>query len=549
MRFARADSRWPTGPDRGDRVSDAAAPVEIELKLSIDPAAVATLRTHPALRAVVRGRARTARVVSTYYDTADQRLRSEGVALRLRHDGRRWLMTVKGAPLPDAASGVVSRPEHEWPLAGPQIDTMRLATTPWRAVFAKALRKGGLAPAFSTDFRRTSLPLAFPDGTTATLAIDLGRLDSPATGLRAATWAGIAEIEIELRGGDPRRLLDLASSLAADLPLATEPRSKAERGYALAEGTADEPSRAGEIVHPDESTAAAAIARVVAECVRQIERNTLGFRAGALRDPEWIHQMRIGVRRLRSCIALAEGVLGPDAIERLRHETRWVLDTLGPARDLDVFALETLPAVDADLTRSAGKGSATATALHSLARRTGTRRRAAHAAAVECVTSPRFTRFVLATYGAAQPAPVPQDGTPAGAGAEDARRYAARLIDQRARRLAKAGRHLANGGVDERHAIRIAAKKLRYATEFFATLFPARRARAYRKALAVLQDELGAFNDAAVAPRVAAALAGPTAAATVAIESWSAGRAGASGRGLAAAWSAFEAVAPFWKRD
>ena len=121
-------------------------------------------------------------------------------------------------------------------------------------------------------------------------------------------------------------------------------------------------------------------------------------------------------------------------------------------------------------------------------------------------------------------------------------------IDRRARRLAKAARRLANGGVDERHAIRIAAKKLRYATEFFATLFPARRARVYRKALAVLQDELGAFNDAAVAPRVAAALAGPTAAATVAIESWSAGRAGASGRGIAAAWSAFEAVAPFWKR-
>ena len=530
-------------------MSDASAPVEVELKLAIDPAAVGALRAHPALLAVVRGRARTASIVSTYFDAPDQRLRREGVALRLRRDGRRWLMTAKGAPLPGAASGVVSRPEYEWPLAGPQIDTMRLATTPWRAVFLKALRKGGLAPAFSTDFRRTSLPLAFPDGTTATLAIDLGRLDAPASHRRAATWAGIAEIEIELREGDPRRLVDLASSLAADLPLAIEPRSKAERGYALAEGTADEPSRAGEIVHADKATASAAVAAVVAECVRQIERNALGFRGAALRDPEWIHQMRIAVRRLRSCITLADGVLASDAIERLRHETRWVLDTLGPARDLDVFALETLPAVEADLVRTAGDGSATTATLRSLTRRTAARRRAAHADSVDCVTSPRFTRFVLATYGTALPAPAPRDDAAAGAGAEDARRYAARIIDRRARRLAKAARRLANGGVDERHAIRIAAKKLRYATEFFATLFPARRAKVYRKALAVLQDELGAFNDAAVAPRVAAALAGPTAAATVAIESWSAGRAGASGRGIAAAWSAFEAVAPFWKRD
>jgi len=527
----------------------ASAPLEIELKLSIDPAAVASLRAHPALRAVAGGRARTARIVSTYFDTPDQRLRREGVALRLRRAGRRWLMTVKGAPLPDAASGVVSRPEFEWPVAGPAIDTMRLATTPWRALFTKALRKGGFAPAFSTDFTRTTLPLAFPGGTTATLAIDLGRLDAPARERRAATWAGIAEIEIELREGDPLRLLDLASSLAADLPLATEPRSKAERGYALGDGTADAPSRAMEIVHARGSLAPAAVAAVVAECVRQVDRNAIGFRVGALRDPEWIHQMRIAVRRLRSCIGLADGVLAPDAIERLRHETRWVLDSLGPARDLDVFALETLPAVEADLVRSAGDGSATAAALRSLVRRTAARRRAAHAAAVECVTSPRFTRFVLATCGASRPAPTPKDGAPGVAGAEDARRYAARLIEKRARRLGKAARHLANGGIEERHAIRIAAKKLRYATEFFATLFPSKRARVYRKALAVLQDELGAFNDAAVAPRVAATLAGPAAATTVAIEAWSAGRAGASGKSLEAAWSAFEATAPFWKRD
>jgi len=529
-------------------VSDTTAPVEIELKLSIDPAAVATLRAHPALRALVRGRARTASVVSTYYDTPDRRLEREGVALRLRRDGRRWLMTVKGAPPTDAASGLVSRPEFEWPLARPQIDTMRLATTPWRAVFAKALRKGGFAAVFSTDFRRTSLPLAFPDGTTATLAIDLGRIDAGASERRAATWSGIAEVEIELGRGDPRRLLDLASNLAADVPLATEPRSKAERGYALADGTACEPSRAREIVHADGPTAAVAIETIVAECVRQIERNAVGFRSGALRDPEWIHQMRIGVRRLRSCIALADDIVAPEALERLRHETRWVLDTLGPARDLDVFALETLPAVETDITRSAGEGSTTTVALRALARRTAARRRAADAAAVDCVTSPRFTRFVLAATGAALTTP-PQPGeSPVGPGAEDAHRYAARLLDRRARKLERAARRLAKGGVDERHAIRIAAKKLRYATEFFATLFPARRARAYRKALAALQDELGAFNDAAVAPRVAAALAGPTAAATVAIEAWSAGRAGASARGLDAAWSAFERVAPFWKR-
>ena len=524
-----------------------AAPVEAELKLAIDPAAAAALRAHPAIRAIAQGRPRTARVVSTYYDTPDRRLARAGVALRVRRAGRRWLMTVKGAPFPDAATGVVARPEFEWPLARPHIDAMRLATTPWRSVFAKALRMGGLAAAFSTDFRRTSLSLAFADGTTATLAIDLGRLDAGGSGGRDAAWAGIAEIELELREGDPRQLLKLAAALAADVPLAPEPRSKAERGYALADGRADAPSRALEIVYAEGTSAAGAIAAIVAECVRQVERNALGFRAGPLRDPEWIHQMRIAVRRLRSCIALADGIVAPETLESLKHETRWALDALGPARDLDVFALETLPAVERDLSRSTTGDPAAADALARLARRTAARRRVAHAAAVDCVTSPRFTRFVLASAAATIP-PAPGPARPPAPGAEDARPYAARLIEKRARRLAKAARALAQGGVEERHAIRIAAKKLRYATEFFATLFPAKRARAYRKALAALQDELGAFNDAAVAPRVAAAIAGPTSAATVAIEAWSAGRAGASTRGLELAWSAFERTAPFWKK-
>ena len=160
-------------------------PVEIELKLSIDPTAAAALRAHPALRALARGRARTASVVSTYYDTPDQRLKRAGVALRLRRDGRRWLMTVKGAPSTDAASGIVSRLEFEWPLARPQIDAMRLATTPWRAVFAKALRKGGLvmqcATCPATFIRKLEERLA-------TTGHEL--LDAPMSGGRARAESG-----------------------------------------------------------------------------------------------------------------------------------------------------------------------------------------------------------------------------------------------------------------------------------------------------------------------------------------------------------------------
>ncbi|CAG0974335.1 Inorganic triphosphatase [Burkholderiales bacterium] len=528
-------------PPRTDPRRTARA-VETELKLAISPAAAARLRTHPAIRAHARGRPRTTRVVSTYHDTPDRRLARAGVALRVRREGRRWLMTVKGEALPGDAMPVTSRPELEWTIERPEIDTMRLATTPWRALFAKALRKGGLVPVFVTDFVRTSLPLAFPDGTAATLAIDLGHVGA---GTRRAP---IAEIELELAGGDPCRLVELATRLAADLPVSIEPRSKAERGYALADGIAGEPSRATEVEHADEATARGAIASIVAGCVRQIARNSTGLRDASLRDPEWVHQMRIGVRRLRSCLALADGIVAADALDALRRDTRWALDALGPARDLDVFAQETLPAAMVDLARTGGDATATVAALRSLARRAAARRRAAHAAAVACVSSTRCTRLVLAATAVALSGGTAPEGRSDDPGAEPARRFAARLLDRRARRLARAAARLAEAGPDERHAIRIAAKKLRYAAEFFATLFPRKRSRAYRRALADLQDELGAFNDATVAPRITAALAGPTASATVAVEAWSAARAGASAPRLADAWARFAAVAPFWSR-
>jgi CHAD domain-containing protein len=252
--------------------------------------------------------------------------------------------------------------------------------------------------------------------------------------------------------------------------------------------------------------------------------------------------MRIGVRRLRSCLALAEGMAPAKSLDDLRAQTRWVLDALGPARDLDVFADQTLPAVLADLARAESEALAWVVQLKRGAER---RRRSADDAALACVSSPRFTRFVLAADSVAGALRIATGGE----AHARARKFAARIIDKRARRLAKAGENLAHASIDARHAARIAAKKLRYATEFFATLFPRRRTKAYRDALAGLQDALGAFNDAAIASRVAGVLAGPTAPATVAIEAWSAARIDQCAKAIDTAWARYAKARAFWTRD
>src|SRR5690348_5316049 len=85
---------------------------EIELKLSAPADAITAVSTHPAVAAVARGRPRTRRLSTTYYDTPERDLAAAGVALRLRRVGRRWLQSVKGAGA--VAAGLHRRAEFEW---------------------------------------------------------------------------------------------------------------------------------------------------------------------------------------------------------------------------------------------------------------------------------------------------------------------------------------------------------------------------------------------------------------------------------------------------
>lgn len=85
-------------------------------------------------------------------------------------------------------------------------------------------------------------------------------------------------------------------------------------------------------------------------------------------------------------------------------------------------------------------------------------------------------------------------------------KFARRTLQARHCKLMKRGRRLANLDTQRRHRARIAAKKLRYATEFFASLYSRQRLRLYRAVLSILQDDLGWRNDVAVADGLLATL-------------------------------------------
>ena len=519
--------------------------MEIELKLLVAPEDLGRIEHHPALRGLRRWAGHKERLATVYYDTPEFDLARGGVALRVRRSGDRWVQTLKADGEPVA--GLQARDELEWPLDGEAIDLAALDTSRYRELFADANVRERLQPVFTTEFERAARLLSFPDGTAAELAIDHGEIRA------GARTAPIAEAEIELKTGDAQRLFELAREFARDVPLRLGHESKAERGYALAGAAAAPPRKARPIMLAHGLSAGAGLRRIAAACIAQMQANEAGLLEG--RDPEYLHQFRVGLRRLRSCLDVVGIAVGKEAIAPLAEELRWLAAALGPARDWDVF-------VDETLARLAREFEGTADLQAFLARCAVVRR--AHAeAARDAVSSPRYTALLLALgesfarddLAGLRP---PQAGDGATRDAEVAKLsasvgdFAASVLDRRHRRLRKRGGGVPDAPAGERHRVRIDAKRLRYAAEFFASLYPPKRVRRYVDALEDLQDILGTLNDAAVAGRLLeeAAAAGPEPFAPRVeglVRGWIAATAGHELARYRRAWREFEGAKPFWR--
>jgi len=230
----------------------------------------------------------------------------------------------------------------------------------------------------------------------------------------------------------------------------------------------------------------------VSNCLRQMQDNEVGVAQGI--DPESIHQMRVGMRRLRSALRLfAPWIPFPPA---LQQELAWLGGELGAARDADVLADSTLLKVI-----EACPQETDLLPLRQLASTIAGKKRQK---AAEAVASVRCSRLMLSLVGWLQALRWHEtlEEAALGALAEPLEKRAAQILDLRHEKLIKSGKRLAHGTPEERHQVRIAAKKARYAMEFFQSLHPAGRVKRYVRRLAALQDALGWLNDAAVADRL-----------------------------------------------
>ncbi len=288
-----------------------------------------------------------------------------------------------------------------------------------------------------------------------------------------------------------------------------------------------------------DTSAEDALRVIVQGCLEQIAGNAAGLLADA--DPEWVHQMRIGTRRLRSCLGLVPATPGRDS---LIAEVRWLARLLGTARDWDVFAGETLPPIAAAL----GTDASAAASFARLRRRVSARRAQARSMVRDAVRSVRFTRLVLAAGAlCATPHFGRDDDEALRALAAPARVFASGLIDRRHHKVGRSTTGLAKATPEARHAARIAAKKLRYAAEFFSPLLDGKHARRYLKSLSELQDVLGRANDAQTVQSLVAGLAAPGDVAMLgAIRGWVAAHSAALAKDITRAADRFAKSDRFW---
>lgn len=290
------------------------------------------------------------------------------------------------------------------------------------------------------------------------------------------------------------------------------------------------PLKAGPLKLSRALSASAAFKVTVENCLTHLQGNRAGFLDNS--NPEYLHQMRVALRHLRSALGLFRGAIPKPGHSAISRELKWLNRQLTVARDWDVFVTRTLGPM---LTQHLHDESALDTLMQD-AVVVQTRQRSK---ARKAVRSQRYAKLIQSLLKWSSNSALNE---PLAVLAEAA-------LDKRHKHVCQRSKHITKLHATQRHRLRIAAKKLRYPAEFFATLYPHPAARSYLKALRGLQDVLGSLNDAVTAQSLLKEL--PSAVtqrkAVILVKQRAAHETRAHLSQLARAWHRFAKQKVFWK--
>jgi inorganic triphosphatase YgiF len=457
--------------------------METELKLLVNQQACEQLQQHPLLKKYAVSEPHIEHISDTYFDTPDLDLRQHDANLRVRHLDNTWVQTLKAGDL-STIGGLYKRHEWESTVSGPQPDLASLRVlihkkTPWSSLLRSKSLEQKLKPIFTSEVARTVWNLRLPSGDEIESALDLGRLECN------GQTAAISEFELELKSGQLVHLVDFAIDLQRDISLLIASASKAERGYALLLLRPTAAVKATPLHLSPKMTAAQAFAEIASNCLAQIKANQLGALQGG--DVESLHQLRIGLLRLRSLIKIFRDQLPTS--QSLQQELAWLSSQLSKARDWDVLAGSTLPELIRQLPSEIS--------LSALQRAAEEKSHQLHQNLSSITAEPRYTKLFLGLTRLLQEGSLLQQTD-----------KQCRLTSLSRKLLARGRRRIQRRSTFQeadqkaRHRLRAAVKTARYECEFFQSLCKRRQSRSYLKALTALQEALGRQNDAFIAGKL-----------------------------------------------
>jgi triphosphatase len=484
----------------------------MELELGLDPDDAARLPRLAILAPLKAGRARSRATRIVWHDGLDGALDKRGLVIteqrpawrleRLHPNADKW---PPGAPAPVLAEG-----RDPAALGHPLPDPM--------------------VPMAAFEGRALSLALVVDDEPVALTLLN-GSLRTVAAEHRVS--------RIVLAGAEPPVLavaLALASELRASVPRA----SLAAQALAITRGVPPPPRHEG----PPELPAGLSVAAAFAHVVGHLTDAILHFAPSAADGqdgPEPVHQMRVAVRRLRSAIKVFRQAVRCPAVDAADADLKALASRLGPTRDWDVFVTETAAKVGAAFPNERKVQSLLAAAER--------RRLACHAELRAHLEGADFRRLgiELACLAGGDAWQATLDEAETNELASPLNDFARVVLNRRLERLAQLDHDIETLEPAQLHAIRIRAKRVRYAAEIFAPLFPGKLTKRFIRRLATLQDRLGAMNDGAVAETLLSELGSSRLAFASGVVLGFVGAHGRQARErIARAWHKFHRLAPFW---
>lgn len=466
---------------------------EIELKLSVDEATLEQLAKAKPPKGFAVSEQSVKQLRSVYYDTPEHTLKNERIALRTRYNGTNWLQTIKQGG--GMQSGLSKRIELEFPIDGiePDFDAIPdedirhklvslLEDKNWGILFETAISR---RLAYYTDKAGAKIEVAFDSGTAKTKSDE----------------HPIHEVELELMEGAVESLYKLAAALMKDRPILFSNTNKAGIGYRLASGKP--PELHAEALHASpieltlEDNAGSAFQKILGECLNQIVANrSCVLQQDTSKGP---HQLRVGLRRLRSAINIYKGALSKNGvIAQLDTSATQLANTAGSQRDIDVLVEDIITPVIPLLpeTHSVTPLLEAIELAHAEAQAELRRE----------LINPNLNGFLLQLGELAQ-SPSWKENLGLSKSKKLAlpvKTFAQNALTKRWTICEKQAENLQGLTIEQRHELRKALKKMRYTVEFFRSLYEPEDLRIFLKCLKRLQNTFGYLNDVAMADRLVA---------------------------------------------